>query len=122
MARTAPIIDARDLDHLRVALVGIGAVLKFFSVTPTAGEVEITSLMRGWCPWRKFRSGFDASGAVTIVVSKQASIQVDQLRSNAVMEIITGGQTRRYRVVEVTETQDLRSGWVLHGEPTKGSV
>jgi hypothetical protein len=122
MAQTAPILNMRDLDDLRVALLGRGAVLTFFSVTPLSGEAEIVSLTKGWCPWRRVRGGFDPSGTVTVVVSKQAKIDVEQIRENAVMEITNKGQTRRYQVFEVTETQDLNSGWVLHGGPIKGTV
>jgi hypothetical protein len=116
-----PILTNRDLDNLRIALVGRGAVLTLFKVTPTAGETELTSLTRGWCPWRRYR-GFGPSGSVTVIISKQSSVDVEQLRENAVMEVWSSGRTRRYAVAEITETQDLNSGWVLHGEPIKGAV
>ncbi|HKX32095.1 MAG TPA: hypothetical protein VJ302_30695 [Blastocatellia bacterium] len=117
----APILTARDLDAIRALALGSDASLTFYSVTPSEGGTQLFSLARGWTVSRKKR-GNDPSGSMTLIVSREAGIDVEQLRENAVVDLTRRGETQRYRVAEVTETQDLNSGWVLHVEPISGSV
>ena len=115
MAQASPILTARDMDSMRAVMFG-SATLTFYSVTPSAGESELFSLSKGWMVGRK-KQGSEPSGSMTLIVSREMDLDVDQLRENALVDLEKRGETKRYRVVEVTETQDLNSGWVLHVEP-----
>ncbi len=115
-----------DLDSLRRDLYGADAELVLYRVTPGEGEAEIGRLSDGWHAHRMPRamrvsSGFPV-GSVALHLAADLSVDVEDLRENAVAEIVTGGLTRRYKVIELTETQQLGGGWAIVMDPLADTV
>lgn len=115
-----------DLDTMRRDLYGPGAEIAFYRITPDAGEVEFARLTSGWHATRmqramRIKSGFPP-GAVSLHLAPTVNLAIDDLRENAVMDLIMGGLTRRYKVVELTETQQIGGGWAVVIEPIEGTV
>ena len=119
------IFTTRDMDDLRRILYGHSASLTLYSVTPADGEQEIRKIFSGWHVARKLRMpSRDVDGAITVMLSKGIDVSLTELRDNAVIAIQLGRdeEVKRYRVAEVTETQQLGGGYVLHCEPSNNPV
>ncbi len=117
------VLQAADLNQMRRELYGRSASLVFYSVTPAQGEQQIATLTSGWHAWRKSGRGDQVvSGAVTIALARSAQIEIDAIRKSATADLIINSQIKRYRVVEVTETQQLGAGWIIHCEPLAKTV
>ena len=118
-----PLLNASVLNSMRTYLYGRGASLTFYTVTPAAGETQIGAINSDWYAQRKSRtSDGGVSGAVTVWLAESANVSIDDLRSNASVALTINGQVRKYRVAEITEMQQLGSGWVLHCEPLSNTV
>lgn len=118
------LITPNILNQMRTTLYGRNASLTFYTVTPAAGETALGSpILRDWYAQRKSRKGeHGLSGALTIWLAGAAPVDIDDIRDNAVVSIEINKQTRRYRVKEITEMQQIGSGWVLHCEPLSNTV
>lgn len=113
------------MDELRRMLYGTSASLTLYSVTPADGEQEIKRIFSGWHVARKLRQpSRDIDGSITIMLSKGVDVALNDLRDNAVIAVQLGQdeEVKRYRVAEVTETQQLGGGYVLHCEPASNTV
>lgn len=115
-----------DLDALRRDLYGADAEIAFYRVTPGEGETSIGRLSDGWHAHRmpralRLSSGFPV-GSVILNLAADLSVNVEDLRENAVVEIVAAGPTRRYKVIELTETQQLGGGWVIVMDPLADTV
>ena len=113
------LLSARVLNHMRRRLYGSNALLTFYRIVPNAVEEEIASLNTDW--YAQIVGGA-APGTVKIVIAETAQIQIANLLENAIVDLIVKGQTKRYRVVGLTETQQLGAGWVIHAEPMSGTI
>lgn len=119
------VFTSGDLDELRRDLLPASASATFYGVNPLEGEVEIQRVERGWHIGRKLRQpNRDVSGAVTLYLSPDIDLNIDDIREQAIVKIdlVRGGQTRTYKVAEVTSTQQIGGGWVVHCEPVDQTV
>jgi hypothetical protein len=116
------IFQAADLNQIRGDLY-TSASLTFYKVTPSAGETQIATLTSGWVSWRKNRKLIsEVGGAVTIAIAYSTGVDINALRENAAVDLTINSQIKRYRVAEITETQQLGAGWILHCEPMSNTV
>lgn len=119
------IFSSDDLDQLRRDLMPATTTATFYGVNPTDGEVEIKRVERGWHIGRKLRQpNRDVSGAVTLYLAADVDLDIEDIREQAIVKIDLerNGPTRTYKIVEVTSTQQIGGGWVLHCEPVDQTV
>lgn len=117
--------SAGDLDEIRRDLLGASATATFSSVSPSAGETEIKQITSGWHIARKLRQpNRDTPGSVTLILSPDVDLDIEDIREQAVVRIdlYRGAVPKTYKVIEVTSTQQLGGGWVVHCEPIDQTV
>ena len=114
-----------DMDELRCDLLGASATATFYSVTPSEGEVEIKQLFSGWHLGRKLRQpNRDVSGAVTMYLAGDVALDVESVREQAVVKLKLDRNDieRVYKIAEITPTQQIGGGYVLHCEPVDNTI
>lgn len=118
-----PVFASGDLNSLRRDLYGRDCEIAFYKITPSAGETEIARFSTDWHLWRLPRAtGEAATGAIKIMLTTSAAVAVEHLRLGCVVDVVLGANTKRYKVVELTETQQLGGGWVLVCDPIGATV
>lgn len=117
-----PLLRASVLDKMRRTLYGSEATLKLYSVTPLAGETLLATLRSGFYVQRKKQLTNGVDNAVVILLASTADISIADLRDNAIAKVTLGDLTRSYKVIALTETQQVGGGWVLHCEPASNTV
>lgn len=119
------VFTTEDLDELRRDLLGASATVTFYSVSPLAGKTEIKQLSSGWHLSRKLRQpNRDVDGAITLILSSGIDLNINEIREQAVIELKLNRTepAREYRITEVTETQQIGGGYVLHCEPVANTL
>jgi len=101
----------------------VGAAIAFYSVSPTAGEVLITTLTEGFVFVRERKAGAEIDGSgVTAIIAGDASITPTQLKVAGVAVITIGSSTTRYAIVKCLPQQQLGAGYILRLAPQKGAA
>lgn len=119
------VFTTEDLDELRRDLLGASATVTFYSVTPLTGKTEIKQLSSGWHLSRKLRQpNRDVDGTITLILSSGVDLNINEIREQAVIELKLNRTepAREYRIAEVTETQQIGGGYVLHCEPVSNTI
>lgn len=120
-----PLLDAAKLNAIREALYGTRAVLSFYKLTPTEGEVLITSIQQGWHATREKRDRLDGrNNRVLIWVARDAT-DADlkgQLNVGSKVDISFDAGIQTYRIVEIRPMSQLHAGWVVNCEPVESST
>lgn len=111
------LLSPNILNSIRTKVYGSGASLTFYTVTPAAGETSLGDITSGWYAQRQ-----SDSASVKVWIAKQDNIDIDNIRAGAVIGLTIGGQTRRYKITELAEMQQIGTGWVLRCEPVANTV
>lgn len=118
-----PVFASGDLNALRRDFYGTDCEIAFYKLTPAAGETEMARLTTDWHLWRLPRASSEAApGAIKLMVATTAAVDVESLRRGCVVDVVMGEKTKRYKVVELTETQQLGGGWVMICDPISSTV
>lgn len=111
------LLSPNILNTIRTRVYGSNTVLTFYTVTPATGETSLGDITSGWYAQRQ-----SESSAVKIWIAKQDNIDIDNIRAGAVIGLTIGGQTRRYKITELAEMQQIGAGWVLRCDPLSNTV
>jgi hypothetical protein len=115
-----------DLNMLRRARYGNSASLTFYMVSPTTGEqptATLTDSSNGWFFWGLGSSGDrGVTGSLKIIISSATALDVGAIRQAAAADLNIDSQTKRYRIADITETQQRGSGWVIWCEPLSNTI
>lgn len=100
-----------------------GATIAFYSVSPAGGETLITTLTEGFTfagmQWAN--RGGDSSD-VKVWLAGDANITPAQLKISGMVIVTGNGITKKYKIAELLQQQQIGAGYVLRLKPLVGAA
>lgn len=118
-----PLLSENRLNKITRSLYGRNVQAVFYKVTPAAGETAIATITSGFTFVRERGAGQGVDGSgVKMWLSKDAAINVSQLRIGVAVALAIDGVTKRYSIAELLPMQQLGAGYVLRLKPLQGAT